>query len=207
LEAALWATILNRASSLLTRKPGGNIIISGKSEIGSKDRTWVYLPRLKTSIHYPAVLDLVRKRPSRQLLNILGDIVDAYPEQGYRGRIRQVWPTANRSKATVELRAEFIDRDEKLIPELGVRVVFVPESEANPTPPQVLLSKKALLLSESPTVLVVRNGIIEVRAITLRDDLGDDLIEVGSGLIGGETVVIDPDPTLKSGDRVQVRRP
>jgi hypothetical protein len=41
----------------------------------------------------------------------------------------------------------------------------------------------------------------------LRDDLGDDLIEVGSGLIGGETVVIDPDPTLKSGDRVQVRRP
>jgi len=133
--------------------------------------------------------------------------LDAYPEQGYRGRIRQVWPTANRSKATVELRAEFIDRDEKLIPELGVRVVFVPESEANPTPPQVLLSKKALLLSESPTVLVVRNGIIEVRAITLRDDLGDDLIEVGSGLIGGETVVIDPDPTLKSGDRVQVRRP
>ena len=133
--------------------------------------------------------------------------LDAYPEQGYRGRIRQVWPTANRSKATVELRAEFVYRDEKLIPELGVRVVFVPESEANPTPPQVLLSKKALLLSESPTVLVVRNGIIEVRAITLRDDLGDDLIEVGSGLIGGETVVIDPDPTLKSGDRVQVRRP
>jgi multidrug efflux pump subunit AcrA (membrane-fusion protein) len=133
--------------------------------------------------------------------------LDAYPEQGYRGRIRQVWPTANRSKATVELRAEFIDRDEKLIPELGVRVVFVPESEANPTPPQVLLPKKALLQSESPTVMVVRNGIIEVRTITLRDDLGDDLIEVGSGLIGGETVVIDPDPTLKSGDRVQVRRP
>jgi RND family efflux transporter MFP subunit len=133
--------------------------------------------------------------------------LDAYPDQGYRGRIRQVWPTANRSKATVELRAEFIDRDEKLIPELGVRVVFVPESEANPTPPQVLLPKKALLQSESPTVLVVRNGIIEVRAITLRDDLGDDLIEVGSGLIGGETVVIDPDPALKSGDRVQVRRP
>jgi RND family efflux transporter MFP subunit len=133
--------------------------------------------------------------------------LDAYPQQGYRGRIRQVWPTANRSKATVELRAEFIDRDEKLIPELGVRVVFVPESEANPTPPQVLLPKKALLQSESPTVMVVRNGIIEVRTITLRDDLGDDLIEVGSGLIGGETVVIDPDPTLKSGDRVQVRRP
>ena len=78
--------VLNRASSLLTRKPGGNIIISGKSEVGSRDRTWVYLPRLKTSIHYPAVLDLIRKRPSRQLLNILGDIVEAYPEQ-WRGEL------------------------------------------------------------------------------------------------------------------------
>lgn len=78
--------VLNRASSLLTRKPGGNIIISGKSEVGSNDRTWVYLPKLKTSIHYPAVLDLVRKRPSRQLLNILEEIVDAYPEQ-WRGEL------------------------------------------------------------------------------------------------------------------------
>lgn len=78
--------VLNRASSLLTRKPGGNIIVSGRSEVGSNDRSWVYLPKLKTSIHYPAVLDLIRKRPSRQLLNILGDIVEAYPEQ-WRGEL------------------------------------------------------------------------------------------------------------------------
>ncbi|MDE0959522.1 MAG: efflux RND transporter periplasmic adaptor subunit [Planctomycetota bacterium] len=133
--------------------------------------------------------------------------LDAYPDKGYRGRIRQIWPTANRSKATVELRAEFIDRDEKLLPELGVRVVFVPESEANPTPPQVLLPIRALLATEQPQVLVVRNGIIEMRAITLRDDVGDGFIEVGSGLIGGETVVLDPDPALRSGDRIQVRSP
>lgn len=73
--------VLKRASSLLTRKPGGNIIVSGKAGLGTGDRTWVYLPKLKTSIHYPAVLDLVNKRPSRQLLSILGDIVESYPEQ------------------------------------------------------------------------------------------------------------------------------
>ncbi len=133
--------------------------------------------------------------------------LDAYPDEGYRGRIRQIWPTANRSKATVELRAEFIDKDERLLPQLGVRVVFVPESEANPTPPQVLVPRQALLVvaSGQPTVFVVRDGRLERRPITLRDDVGDGLIEVGSGLIGGETVVIDPDPTLSGGDRVQIK--
>ena len=78
--------VLKRASSLLTRKPGGNIIVSGRAGVDTKDRTWVYLPKLKTSIHYPAVLDLIKKRPSRQLLSILGDIVKSYPEQ-WRGEL------------------------------------------------------------------------------------------------------------------------
>jgi multidrug efflux pump subunit AcrA (membrane-fusion protein) len=133
--------------------------------------------------------------------------LDAYPDEGYRGRIRQVWPTANRAKATVEVRAEFLDRDERLLPELGVRVVFVPESEANPTPPAVLLPRRALLAREQPTVMVVRDGVIELRTVTLRDTVGDDLIEIGSGLIGGETVVLDADPTLADGDRVRLRKP
>lgn len=78
--------VLKRASSLLTRKPGGNIIFSGRSGIDNKDRTWVYLPKLKTSINYPAVLDLIKKRPSRRLIAILGDIVKSYPEQ-WRGEL------------------------------------------------------------------------------------------------------------------------
>ncbi len=133
--------------------------------------------------------------------------LDAYPQQGYRGRIRQIWPTADRAKATVELRAEFLERDEKLLPQLGVRVVFVPESEANPAPPQVLLPRRALLASEVPTVLVIRDGIVETRTITLRDDVEDGLVEVGSGLTGGETVVIDPPSDLQTGDRVSPRSP
>ena len=80
--------MLKRASenSLLTRKPGGNIIRSGRSALGNKDRTWVYLPKLETSVHYPAVLDLIKKRPSRQLLVLLKDIVASYPEQ-WRGEL------------------------------------------------------------------------------------------------------------------------
>jgi len=130
--------------------------------------------------------------------------LDAYPEEGYRGQVRQVWPTASRAKATVELRAEFLERDERLLPELGVRVVFVSEEESNPTPPMVLLPKSALIQGSEPAVFIIRDGLLEKRPLTLRDDFDDSLIEVGSGLIGGETVVMNPDPGLKAGDSVKV---
>jgi HlyD family secretion protein len=130
--------------------------------------------------------------------------LDAYPEEGYRGQVRQVWPTASRAKATVELRAEFLERDERLLPELGVRVVFVSEEESNPTPPMVLLPKSALIQGSEPAVFIIQDGLLEKRPLTLRDDFDDSLIEVGSGLIGGETVVMNPDPGLKAGDSVKI---
>ena len=130
--------------------------------------------------------------------------LDAYPEEGYRGQVRQVWPTASRAKATVELRAEFLERDERLLPELGVRVVFVPEEESNPTPPMVLLPKSALLPGEGNQVFVLVDGFVEKRSLTLRDDFDNTLIEVGSGLIGGETVIINPPADLQEGDQVKI---
>ena len=130
--------------------------------------------------------------------------LDAYPEEGYRGQVRQVWPTASRAKATVELRAEFLERDERLLPELGVRVVFVPEEESNPTPPMVLLPKSALLPGEGDQVFVLVDGFVEKRSLTLRDDFDNALIEVGSGLIGGETVIVNPPADLQEGDPVKI---
>ncbi len=130
--------------------------------------------------------------------------LDAYPEDGYRGQVRQVWPTASRAKATVELRAEFLERDDRLLPELGVRVVFVSEEESNPTPPMVLLPKSALIPGEEPKVFIIVDGLVEERPLLLRDDFDNALIEVGSGLIGGETVIVNPSSDLKPGDRVQL---
>ena len=132
--------------------------------------------------------------------------LDAWPEKGYRGRVRQVWPIADRAKATVELRAEFLDKDEKVLPELAVRVVFVPDNESNPAPPQVLILRSALILGDEPGVFVVTGGIVSRRSVTLRDDVEGGRVEVGSGLIGGERVVIDPPSDLADGDLVEIRR-
>ncbi|MBK7644823.1 MAG: ATP-binding cassette domain-containing protein [Planctomycetes bacterium] len=48
--------------------------------------------------------------------------LDAYPDKAYAGRVDRIWPTANRSKATVEVRIVFEERDDRLRPEMGVRM-------------------------------------------------------------------------------------
>jgi multidrug resistance efflux pump len=75
--------------------------------------------------------------------------LDAYPESGYEGRVLRIWPTANRQKATVEVRVGFETRDERLRPEMGARVVFTkgdaPAPSASDTKPVILLAKSAVV--------------------------------------------------------------
>src|SRR6185436_2727125 len=40
--------------------------------------------------------------------------LDAYPESGYEGEVLRIWPTANRQKATVEVRVGFMAPDSRL---------------------------------------------------------------------------------------------
>jgi len=131
--------------------------------------------------------------------------LDAFPDKGYAGRVRQVWPTADRQKATVELRVEFLERDERILPEMGVRVVFTGESQPLQAP-AVMVPERALIAGGEPAVLVV-DGELRVRrqAVTLGQRSEAGRREVVQGLAGGERVVLDPPESLQDGDVVRER--
>jgi RND family efflux transporter MFP subunit len=136
--------------------------------------------------------------------------LDAYPEDGYRGKVRQIWPTADRQKASVELRCEFIERDARILPEMGARVVFVPESAAEARPAEVLLPKAALVAGPDPYVLqyrgredAPRTGTLSRRPVTLGGTERDGRIPIANGLTGNELVVLDPPPALADGAQVR----
>ena len=57
-------------------------------------------------------------------------ILDAFPDHVYDGRVDRIWPTANRQKGTIEVRATFDDPDERLRPEMGLRIVFLDPGSA-----------------------------------------------------------------------------
>jgi RND family efflux transporter MFP subunit len=130
--------------------------------------------------------------------------LDAFPDKGYRGRVRQIWPTADRQKATVELRAEFLERDEHILPEMGVRVVFTGDDQAAASEPEVLVPERAVLRSGDLAAVFVLDGEHVARRDIQVDPPEHGNARVTSGLEGGETVVLDPPASLRDGQAVRL---
>jgi RND family efflux transporter MFP subunit len=132
--------------------------------------------------------------------------LDAYPTVTYAGRVERIWPTANRQKATVEVRVAFDRPDERLRPEMGARVVFTADGSEDPaeTPQGILVPSDCVVSVEGRRGLfVLERDVVQFRqVVTGEERSGRILIE--SGLNEGEQVVASPPSSLSSGDRVQV---
>ena len=126
----------------------------------------------------------------------------------YPGTVRQVWPTADRQKATVELRIVFTERPPVLKPEMGVTVAFVSKEtaeRASKPPEPIRVPKSAVVLRDGhPVVFVVSGGIAKEVVVKTGPEQGD-VVTIASGLLGGETVVLDAPAGLKDGDKVRTK--
>ena len=135
--------------------------------------------------------------------------LDAYPDTSFAGRVRQVVPTADRDKATVQVKVSILDRDPRILPEMGAKVVFEERSgqSATGTVARRVLVPKGALSREGGTahVWVVENGRASSRPVEAGLERGDN-VEIRSGLTGGESVIIDPPAELRQGARVRALR-
>jgi RND family efflux transporter MFP subunit len=131
--------------------------------------------------------------------------LDAYPDTSFAGRVRQVVPTADRQKATVLVKVSILDRDPRILPEMGAKVVFLRETApANAEPRRVLVPEPAIVRADGATsVWVIENERVTARPVTLGAARGADL-DVRDGLMGGERIVLSPPANLKPGARVRV---
>jgi HlyD family secretion protein len=132
--------------------------------------------------------------------------LDAYPDTSFAGRVRQVVPTADREKATVLVKVSILDRDPRILPEMGAKVVFLREANrVDAAPRRVLVPENAVVRAGGATsVWVIENDRVTACAVTLGAARGADL-EVRDGLTGGERIVLRPPAGLKPGARVRVR--
>ncbi len=136
--------------------------------------------------------------------------VEAFPDRRYRAVLRQVIPTADRTKATVQVKVTILDKDLDLRPEMSSKVTFLePENPvvagAAPAPPVVRIPAAAVAKrGDRSVVFEVQGGTVRERTITAGPER-EGQVEVKQGLAGGESLVARPPDGMRDGDAVRVK--
>jgi len=137
--------------------------------------------------------------------------LDARPDKAYRGRVDRIWPTANRTKATVEVRVAFEERDEALRPEMGVRIVFsgadaattASEPVASEKAGSIVIPTEALVSVQGAShVFVLERDVARLRPIAHGEQRNGKVV-VERGLVENEVIVLAPPESLRDGQRVR----
>jgi RND family efflux transporter MFP subunit len=134
--------------------------------------------------------------------------LDALPRERFRGRVHMIVPTAERSKAAVLVKVAFVDKDQRILPEMSAKVAFL-EREIGEDERQPLLAVPADALIDTgagPSVVMVRDGRAVFKPVRTGIRLGGR-IQISSGLDEGDQVVADPGRDLAEGTRVEVQAP
>jgi RND family efflux transporter MFP subunit len=139
--------------------------------------------------------------------------VEAFPDRRYKAILRQVIPTADRTKATVLTKVTLVEKDKDLKPEMSAKVTFIepPKDESAPAStapvkPTILVPQAAIVTRDGgPKVFEIVEGRAMLRSITVGPTRNDAVVVTG-GLAGSELLVSRPAETLKDGASVSVKR-
>ena len=137
-------------------------------------------------------------------------VLDAYPDTSFRGVVRMVVPTADRQRATVQVKVAILDHDPRILTEMGARVEFLEPSRvigsATDSAPRRRIAIPAEAVhsdSGRPVVWLVREGVLERREVDAAPTSGG-MREVRSGLVGGELVLLSGIASPVQGQKVKV---
>ncbi|AVP97132.1 efflux RND transporter periplasmic adaptor subunit [Ahniella affigens] len=129
-------------------------------------------------------------------------VLNAYPDWRIPAAVIATIPAADRGKATVKVRIGFKEKDDRVVPDMGVRVSFLePEIETK----KVLVDRGVMVAGGAvvqrdgkDVVFTLQDGRATQTEVKIARRIGDD-VEVSAGLNGGETVIVDPPEGLTNG--------
>ena len=141
-----------------------------------------------------------RVKPGQKILATL----DAYPDWSIPCHVIAIIPTADRQRATVEVRVGFDELDSRILPDMGVKVAFQEPGTVSPSGRAgVVIPQSAVSESDGKQyVLLVVDSVVERRAIATAGERGQEIL-VSSGIAAGDKVIINAPSGLKDGERVK----
>jgi RND family efflux transporter MFP subunit len=147
---------------------------------------------------------IARVKPGQEVLAVL----DAYPNWKIPCRVRTIIPTADRQKATVNVRIAFDKLDPRILPDMGVKVTFLAEEEkeAKSAPKGVMVPNNAVRDDTGQNIVfLVKDDHLERHAVKVGTINGAQT-QILAGLTPGDIVVVSGPTDLKDGEAVTIKR-
>ncbi len=211
-EAAVRAAEVEVENTLI-RAPFDGTVLTKNAEVGEVVAPFGSSTQVKAAIVTMADMSSLQVEADVSESNIekirLGQRaeigLDAYPETKYEGVVHTIVPTADRAKATVLTKIRFINKDDRVLPEMSAKVAFLSEPESQGSAPKVVVQPGAIVTREDRKVAFrVRQDRVEMVPVETGGPLGSQ-VQVRKGLNPGDRVVLNPPENLEPGDRVQAQ--
>jgi RND family efflux transporter MFP subunit len=134
-------------------------------------------------------------------------VLDAFPDTVYPAVVHQIVPTADRQKATVQVKVRFTGDMAGALPEMSAKVNFLAKTASPAESPARVMTLPASAVRKTTNgwaVLKVEDGIATEVPVVLAREPAKGKAEVASGLSGGEEILAAPPANVTSGSRVRV---
>jgi HlyD family secretion protein len=133
-------------------------------------------------------------------------VLDAYPDIRYPGYVAKIVPTADRAKATVQVKVAFKSYDSKVLPEMSAKAHFLPRARAKADTQKVtVVPQHAVVERAGRTVAYSVSGDRAVEVpVTLGRRLGYSVV-IQQGLAPGTLVIDSVGDRVRPGVTVKVR--
>src|SRR5438046_7343840 len=136
-----------------------------------------------------------------------GEIVlDAYPDERYPGVVAKRVPTADRAKATVQVKVAFRSYDARVLPEMSAKVHFLPRpargTGADTQPVLVVPASAVAERNGRSVVYVVEGGRAVEVPVTVGRQVGT-AVAIREGLVDGTQVIDSVGERVRRGVKVK----
>ncbi len=130
--------------------------------------------------------------------------LDAFPDLRLLGKVSRIVPTVDRSKATVLVKVEFIEKDKRVLPDMSAKVSFLSrELKPEERKPVIAVQPVAVVKREGKDVLfVIDNNAVKLVAVAVGSKIGD--LVLVSGVKPGDKVVLTPSEKMVDGTAVAI---
>ena len=145
-----------------------------------------------------------RVKPGQPVITNL----NAYPKWDIPSEVIAIIPTADRNKATVKVRIALLEKDERVLPDMGSRVSFLKKVETQnreEVKEGVMIPLAALASEDDQFIVQVINGSqIKLTKVKVVEETAN-YARVTEGLTSGMTVVARFDNELENNQKVIIK--